>query len=145
MEKLLISSCLLGNFCKYDGGHNGLGPEILAALKARYELIPVCPETAGGLPTPRDPGERQGDRVISIRGADITAQYRKGAETAFGLCEKFGCKKALLKAKSPSCGRDLIYDGSFSGTLCPGHGTAAELLLQNKLSVFTEKEWEALL
>ena len=140
MEKLLVSACLMGFECKYCGGSNYMGDGKMAALKEKYVLIPVCPEFAGGLPTPRDPSERIGDKVISSKGRDVTENYRKGAETALKLCEKFGCKRALLKAKSPSCGRDVIYDGTFSGTLTQRHGTTAELLLDNNIEVFSEKE-----
>lgn len=140
MENLLISACLMGFECKYCGGSNYIGDEKLAALKEKYRLIPACPESAGGLPTPRDPSERIGDRVISNHGADVTENYRKGAETALWLCKKYGCKKALLKAKSPSCGRDVIYDGTFSGTLTQRHGVTAELLIENGIEVISEKE-----
>lgn len=145
METLLVSACLLGYACKYCGGSNFIGEEKLAALKKRYRLVSVCPESAGGLPTPRDPSERIGDKVISNHGADVTENYRKGAETALVLCRNYGCKKALLKAKSPSCGRDFIYDGTFSGTLTPRHGVTAELLLAGGIAVFSEKEVEELL
>ena len=140
MEKLLVSACLMGFECKYCGGSNFVGDEKLSKLQEKYELVPVCPEFAGGLPTPRDPSERIGDRVISSKGADVTENYAKGAEIALKLCQKFNCKKALLKAKSPSCGRDIIYDGTFSGTLTARHGVAAELLLENGIEVFSEKE-----
>ncbi len=140
MENLLISACLMGFECKYCGGSNYIGDEKLAALKEKYRLIPACPESAGGLPTPRDPSERIGDRVFSNHGADVTENYRKGAEAALFLCKKYGCKKALLKAKSPSCGRDVIYDGTFSGTLTQRHGVTAELLIENGVEVISEKE-----
>ena len=140
MEKLLISACLMGFECKYCGGSNYIGDEKMAALKEKYRLIPVCPESAGGLPTPRDPSERIGDKVISSKGRDVTENYRKGAETALKLCEKLDCKKALLKAKSPSCGRNIIYDGTFSGKLTERHGVTVELLLENGIEVFSEKE-----
>lgn len=140
MENLLISACLMGFECKYCGGSNYIGDEKLAALKEKYRLIPACPESAGGLPTPRDPSERIGDKVISNHGADVTENYRKGAEAALFLCKKYGCKKALLKAKSPSCGRDVIYDGTFSGILTQRHGVTAELLIENGVEVISEKE-----
>ena len=138
METLLISACLLGAKCKYSGGSNALPPETLAALKARYRLIPVCPEVAGGLPVPREPGERQGDRVVSISGRDVTEAYRRGAETALALARRFGCREALLKARSPSCGSGQIYDGSFSGRLIDGDGVAAALLRASDLDIFNE-------
>lgn len=138
METLLISACLLGAKCKYSGGSNALPPETLAALKARYHLIPVCPEVAGGLPVPREPGERQGDRVVSRSGRDVTEAYRRGAEAAQALARRFGCRKALLKARSPSCGSGQIYDGSFSGRLIDGDGVAAALLRASDLVVLNE-------
>ena len=138
METLLISACLLGAKCKYSGGSNALPPETLAALKARYHLIPVCPEVAGGLPVPREPGERQGDRVVSRSGRDVTEAYRLGAEAALALARRFGCRKALLKARSPSCGSGQIYDGSFSGRLIDGDGVAAALLRASDLVVLNE-------
>ena len=138
METLLISACLLGAKCKYSGGSNALPPETLAALKARYHLIPVCPEVAGGLPVPREPGERQGDRVVSRSGRDVTEAYRRGAEAALALARRFGCRKALLKARSPSCGSGQIYDGSFSGRLIDGDGVAAALLREAGLVIINE-------
>ena len=138
MESLLISACLLGANCKYSGGNNALPPEKLAALRERYHLIPVCPEVAGGLPVPREPSERQGDRVVSRSGRDVTAEYRRGAETALRLAARFGCRKALLKERSPSCGNGKIYDGSFTGHLIPGHGVTTEILMFQNLEVFGE-------
>ena len=144
MENLLISACLMGFECKYCGGSNYIGDEKLSKLKENYVLIPVCPESAGGLPTPRDPSERIGDKVMSSKGVDVTANYKKGADVALWLCKKYDCKKALLKAKSPSCGKDMIYDGTFSGALTQRHGVTTELLLQNNIEVFSEKELDKL-
>ena len=139
MEALLISACLLGANCKYSGGNNALPPETLAALRKTYRLIPVCPEVAGGLPVPREPSERQGARVVSRSGRDVTAEYRRGAETALRLAKRFDCRKALLKERSPSCGNGKIYDGgSFSGRLVPGNGVTAELLMVQKLEILGE-------
>lgn len=128
MKRLLVSACLLGTDCKYSGGNNALEPETLRALKEKWTLVPVCPETAGGLGVPREPSERRGERVVSCRGRDVTAAFSSGAETACQLCERFGCAAALLKEKSPSCGSGTIYDGSFSGTLTAGDGLTAERL-----------------
>ena len=138
MENLLISACLLGFECKYSGGSNKLSDERIAALKKEYRLIPVCPETAGGLPVPRDPSERLGDKVISSRGKDVTAEFTKGAETALYLAKRYGCRKALLKRNSPSCGGEFIYDGSFSGKIIPGQGVTAELLRLEGIEIFGE-------
>lgn len=145
MEKVLISACLLGFECKYCGGSNKLTERQLTALRERFRLIPVCPETAGGLPTPRDPSERLGDRVVSNQGRDVTAQYQKGAETALWLARRYDCKAALLKEKSPSCGSGQIYDGSFTGKLIPGDGVAAEELKKEGLIVFGESDTELLI
>ena len=131
--------------CKYCGGSNKLTERQLAALRERFRLIPVCPETAGGLPTPRDPSERLGDRVVSNQGRDVTAQYQKGAETALWLARRYDCKAALLKEKSPSCGSGQIYDGSFTGKLIPGDGVAAEELKKEGLIVFGESDTELLI
>ena len=145
MENVLISACLLGFECKYCGGSNKLTERQLAALGERFRLIPVCPETAGGLPTPRDPSERLGDKVVSNQGRDVTAQYQKGAETALWLARRYDCKAALLKEKSPSCGSGQIYDGSFTGKLIPGDGVAAEELKKEGLIVFGESDTDLLI
>ena len=136
MEKLLISACLTGENCKYNGGNNALPPEQLAALRARFELVPVCPEQLGGLSTPRVPSERRGERVVNREGADVTEAFRSGAEQALRIAEQAGCRHALLKSNSPSCGSGSIYDGSFSGRLTAGDGVAAELLKHSGIEVF---------
>ena len=145
MENVLIRACLLGFECKYCGGSNKLTERQLAALGERFRLIPVCPETAGGLPTPRDPSERLGDKVVSNQGRDVTAQYQKGAETALWLARRYDCKAALLKENSPSCGSGQIYDGSFTGKLIPGDGVAAEELKKEGLIVFGESDTDLLI
>lgn len=145
MENILISACLLGFECKYCGGSNKLTERQLAALRERFRLIPVCPETAGGLPTPRDPSEQLGDKVVSNQGRDVTEAYQKGAETALWLARRYGCKAALLKEKSPSCGSGQIYDGSFTGALVTGDGVAAEELKKEGLIVFGESDAELLI
>lgn len=140
MENLLVSACLMGYECKYCGGSNILPEGELCALRAKYRLIPVCPESAGGLSTPRDPSERLGDKVVSIRGRDVTEQYNKGAAAALYLVERYGCKAALLKARSPSCGKGLIYDGTFTGTLVPGDGVTTQRLQSSGITVYNEDE-----
>lgn len=135
---ILVSSCLLGAACKYSGKDN-LCRGLLAALQAGGHVpVPVCPEVYGGLPTPRPPAERRGDRVVTEDGADLTAQYRKGAETALLLAEAAGCRAAILKANSPSCGCGQIYDGSFCHRKVPGDGVTAELLRAHGLAVYDE-------
>lgn len=145
MRNLLISACLLGFECKYSGGSNALDGEKLEALKESFRLIPVCPESAGGLPTPRPPSERRDGKVINKLGQDVTEEYRKGAETALYLARRYGCTKALLKERSPSCGSGEIYDGSFTGTLIPGDGVAAEKLKLAGISVYGESKTEELI
>lgn len=136
METLLISACLMGYNCKYNGGNNALPPEVLSALRERYRLIPVCPEAAGGLPTPRVPSERRGGSVVTRDGRDVTAAFRRGAEIAGKLAERYGARLALLKSGSPSCGSGTVYDGSFTGTLTPGDGVTAEYLKNKNLTIF---------
>ena len=140
MKTLLISRCLLGDACRYDGKSKPLPAETLQALRARYELIPVCPEVLGGLPTPRTPSERQGSRVVMKTGADVTAEYRRGAETALRLAQEHQVCAAVLKERSPSCGKGEIYDGTFTGTLKEGNGVTAEVLLENGFAVYGESE-----
>ena len=140
MEKLLISACLIGKNCKYSGGSNALQEEQLRQLQLCYELIPVCPEQMGGLPTPRTPAERRGEQVINRDGRDVTAEFYAGAEQTLTITKDQKIRKALLKSRSPSCGRDRIYDGSFTGTLIRGNGVTAQTLIEQGISVYTEEE-----
>ena len=137
-EKLLISACLLGERCRYDGGGNFV-PEA-GELAARYELIPVCPEQLGGLPTPRAPSERVGERVLSRTGADVTEAFCQGAQRALAIARERGATLALLKERSPSCGCRAIYDGTFTGRVVPGQGVTAELLAANGLRLYSEEQ-----
>lgn len=133
---ILVSACLLGCACRYDGGSKPCAA--VRALAARHTLIPVCPEIYGGLPTPRTPCEIVGDRVLSKDGADRTDAYRRGASEALRLAGALGCRAALLKARSPACGSGEVYDGSFSGTLTAGDGVAAAALSAAGIAVFGE-------
>ena len=142
---LLISMCLLGEPCRYDGKSVPLDGTIIEKLKEKYTLVTVCPEQEGGLPTPRIPAERQGKNVVRRDGIDVTAEYRKGAEVALSLCRRFGISIALMKAKSPSCGAGRIYDGTFSGTLTDGDGVTVSLLSGNGIKIFTENDINSLL
>ena len=138
---LLISACLLGVSCRYDGKTKPLDEKILNKLKEKHHLIPICPEIMGGLPTPRIPAEIAKDRHVLRRdSADITSEYEKGAHEALRLAEFFGCTTAILKARSPSCGRDVIYDGTFSDTLTEGDGITAELFRKNGIRIIREDE-----
>lgn len=138
--KILVSACLLGCSCRYDG-KSKLDERVLA-LQSGHTLIPVCPEQLGGLPTPRLPAEIQGEKVTRKDGQDITAQYVKGAREALRLYTLLGCDCALLKARSPSCGKGCIYDGSFSGALTKGNGITAALFQEKGIRVLTEEETE---
>lgn len=140
---LLISACLLGENCKYSGGNNHC-PGV-DALRERYELLPVCPERDGGLPTPRPPAERKGDRVVNCQGQDVTCQYQLGAAIALETARRHGCTCALLKERSPSCGRGEIYDGTFTHTVVPGSGVTAQLLEEHGISVLGERDIQKLL
>ncbi len=146
MNPLLISACLLGVVCRYDGKTKPLPEETLNALKKHYHLIPICPEIFGGLPTPRMPSEIQKDRrVLRCDGADLTVEYQKGAREALRLAEMFDCGRALLKERSPSCGCGEIYDGTFSGIRIEGDGITSELLKKHGISIFGESEIRLLL
>ena len=140
---ILVSACLLGVNCRYNGERKKL--EGIERLMERAELIPVCPEILGGLPTPRPPAERVGDRVMNREGADVTEAYQRGAEETLRLAELFGEKVALLKECSPSCGMGKIYDGSFQGRIVDGSGVTAELLSSHGISVYGESRIDALL
>lgn len=142
-DTILISACLLGLRCRYDGQSKPI-PQI-DALAERYHLIPVCPEQLGGLPTPRTPAERAGNRVMTRDGRDVTDAYRNGAEQVLRLADQFGCRIAILKERSPSCGSGTIYDGTFSGSFRAGDGVTAELLRENGIRVYGESEIKALL
>ena len=136
-EKILVSSCLLGLNCRFDG-ENNYSKEIDEFLND-YEVIPVCPEIMGGLPTPRIGAERVGDKVFTKDGRDVTAQYKKGAEEVLFLAKKYNIKKALFKLRSPSCGSNKIYDGTFTNTVTDGNGVTAELLKENGIEIITIK------
>ena len=138
MATILVSACLIGCPCRYDGKTCTDGRVL--ALRDRHTLVPVCPEQLGGLPTPRNPSERINGGVFMNNGQDVTEAYVKGAETALLIARTLDIKTAILKAKSPSCGKGLIYDGTFTGNKIPGDGVTAELLLQNGIRVYTEAE-----
>ena len=136
--RLLVSACLLGLCCRYDGGSKPC--QAVIDLRDQHQLIPVCPEQLGGLPTPRPPAEIQPDsRVVNRQGQDVTDAYRKGAEEALRLFRTLRCDAALLKARSPSCGCAQVYDGAFTGTLIPGQGIAAKCLMDEGIPVWSEE------
>ncbi len=140
MEPLLVSACLLGSRCKYDGGSNRLPEGVIEALRYRFRIIPVCPEVAGGLPVPREPAERRSDGVFTKTGKNVTSAFETGADHAVKLAEEASCTKALLKHRSPSCGNCAVYDGTFTSTVIPGRGVAAEKLILRGVHVYNENE-----
>lgn len=135
---ILVSACLLGTPCRYDG--QSKPNAAVQALSDRHTLIPVCPEVLGGLPTPRTPSERQGERTVTRDGRDVTAQYTAGARAVLAIARKYGCRYAILKERSPACGNGRIYDGTFTGTLTDGQGVAAAILTENGITVLGESQ-----
>lgn len=139
MEKIIVSACLIGEACRYDGKSKPC--EKVLRLAEKYELIPVCPEVFGGLSTPRPPSEMQKDgRFINSEGEDVTANYRRGAEKTLAIAKENGCRLAVLKEKSPSCGVHSRYDGSFTRTLINDSGITASLLRENGITVLSEED-----
>ena len=138
-EKILISACLIGLNCKYDGGNNENSK--LVELMKEKDLVPICPEQLGGLKTPRASAERKQEKVITKEGVDVTKEYQKGAEEVLNLAKKLNIKKAILKSRSPSCGIDEIYDGTFSHTLTKKDGVTAELLKKNGIEVISSDRY----
>lgn len=137
---IVVSSCLAGVACRYDGQDN-LIPSI-KKLVDQKKAIAVCPEVLGGLSIPRSPCERRHDKIISNQGVDCTSAYLDGAKKALACAKQHHCTFAILKSKSPSCGKDWIYDGTFTRQLCEGNGLTAELFLQEKICVINEMEWK---
>jgi uncharacterized protein YbbK (DUF523 family) len=146
---IIVSACLCGINCKYDGGNN-LDERVLKLLK-EGKAIPVCPEQLGGQQTPRAPHEIVNGsgidvlagkaRVLGPKGDDdVTSEFLKGAYETLKIAEAVSADIAILKARSPSCGTFHIYDGTFSGTKRPGNGVTAELLLSKGMKVFTEED-----
>ena len=134
----LVSACLLGAPCRYDGESRPMG-EGIRALFEGHLLIPICPEVMGGLPTPRTPAERVGDRVLARDGRDVSDAYRRGAEEVLRLVRLYRADGVILRDRSPSCGTDGIYDGTFSGNLTSGMGVTAELLTGAGVPIFNER------
>ena len=137
MEKVPVSRCLAGFNCRYDGGNN-LVPEIKQLFDSGL-AVTACPEQLGGLPTPRIPSERVGSRVVNREGTDVTAEFKAGAEAALRIALENGCRTAILKSRSPSCGKGCIYNGQFTGELVPGNGVTTDLLLHHGIEVLTEE------
>ena len=141
-KPLLISACLIGAPCRFDGKSK---PCVnISELAEKYNLIPICPEIYGGLPTPRVPSERCGERVVMADGTDVTENFKRGALVSVNFAGELGAGAALLKERSPSCGHGEIYDGSFTRTLRDGDGVAAEALIGFGVKVYGESEIEKL-
>lgn len=138
MKKILVSACLYGNKCRYKG--DDCFNEKLAELGKNAVLIPVCPEQLGGLSTPRNPAERVGDKIISSEGVDVTEEYTRGADFAVEIAKANAVDYCVLKANSPSCGKGVIYDGTFTGGKVKGNGLTTEKLLSAGFTVLTENE-----
>lgn len=137
---ILVSTCLLGVDCRYDGKNNYF--PLLEKIREEHHLIPVCPESYGGLPVPRDPAEIIDGRVVSRSGKDVTEEFHRGADAMMALAKYYNCDLAILKERSPSCGSGRIYDGTFTKTLVPGDGIFASLLKEAGIPVIGESEIE---
>ncbi len=142
---ILISACLLSVYCRYDGCVKQYEAVQPLLYHEKIHLIPICPEQAGGLATPRKPAERQREKVVTCDGQDVTQAYQKGAEQALYLAKLFHCSYAVLKEKSPSCGSGVVYDGTFTRTLRPGDGVTAALLRRHGVTVIGESGIASLL
>ena len=156
MDRILVSACLLGRPVRYDGRAKTLkGSKVLRQWQCEGRIVPLCPEVAAGLPTPRPPAEIEAGKeanavlrgVARIRadsGGDVTAPFRRGAEIALETARANNCRFALLTDGSPSCGSSFIYSGAFDGVTRPGQGVVAALLSQNGIAVFSEDRLDAL-
>lgn len=153
MQKILVSACLMGQPVRYNGEHKRSASEVLRRWMADGRVIPVCPEVAGGLTVPRPPAEILGGaggaavlarraRVIDPAGNDLTAAFISGAGHALEQVRANGIRIAVLKAGSPSCGNEFIYDGTFSATRVPGQGVTAALLAGAGVRVFNERQFD---
>jgi uncharacterized protein YbbK (DUF523 family) len=147
MQKILVSRCLLGHRVRYDGGASGPFDQLQQWI-AEGRVVALCPEVAGGLPTPRAAAEIPGGqgaqvldghaRVITTEGEDVSAEFLSGAQQALALVQQHAIRIAVLKANSPSCGNLLTYDGTFSGVKVSGEGVTAALLTRHGVQVFSE-------
>jgi uncharacterized protein YbbK (DUF523 family) len=134
-----VSACLVGDRCNHRGEAN-TNDDVLA-LRATHHVVSICPERAGGLPTPRAEAQRQADGTVrTVDGQDVTAFYERGADEAVRLARSVGATRAVLKARSPSCGCHEIYDGTFTRTRVPGEGVTAAALRAAGLDVMSEED-----
>ncbi|MBR3719445.1 MAG: DUF523 domain-containing protein [Firmicutes bacterium] len=142
-KKILISNCLLGIPCRYDGSCKKI--DCLDALEDRYNLIGVCPEELGGLETPREPAEIFLGRVLTKSGRDVTYEYDYGADVVLSIAKGHAITRAILQDRSPSCGCGVIHNGKFDGGLVEGDGVTTKLLKANGIEVIPASEAEKLL
>lgn len=151
MSKILVSACLIGQKVRFDAKDSLQSHEVLHQWLKEGRVVPICPEMAGGLPTPRPPSEiepgktaehvlKMQGKVKTIQGEDVSAEYIRGAEKAVALANKHGIKVAIMKARSPSCGSKQVYDGTHSRQLIDGMGVTSKLLTENGITVFDETE-----
>ena len=138
--RILISACLAGEACKYNGGHNRAEEILSLCQKHHWEYTAVCPEVLGGLPVPRKRSEIRDGRVVDEEGTDVTEAFGQGAEKALELGLKFGFDVAILQPRSPSCGCREIYDGTFTGRKIPGKGVFASMLKEKGYPVYDADE-----
>lgn len=150
--KILISSCLLGENVRYDGLNSDImrndkltfsQKEAFRKMLKNHEIFPFCPEVSSGLTVPREPVEitcLKPLKLVTKDKTDKTSYFINGAKNCLDLCKKEGIKVALLKTKSPSCGNEKIYDGTFSNILINGVGITAQMLLHNGIKVFNETQ-----
>ena len=140
MGKIVVSACLLGENCKYNGGNNR-SETVLRYVRGR-EVIAVCPEMLGGLPAPRDPAEIVSGEVQNARGESLDAPFRAGARRALAQIDGEDIELAILQPRSPSCGGRQIYDGTFSHRLIPGQGVFAQLLAERGIRIVEPENLE---
>lgn len=143
MRKVFVSACITGIHCRYDG--SAVWAEVLDTIEDEVCLIPVCPEVYGGMPTPRNSGERLGEKVIDSHGADVTDYYTRGAEDLIRLAKRLGVTAAILKERSPSCGCGVIYDGTFTSKKIKGNGVFAQLLKDAGIHIFSETDLDGIM
>ncbi|OHS93693.1 hypothetical protein TRFO_40057 [Tritrichomonas foetus] len=143
MENILVSSCLIGAPCRYDG--TGCLTDKLQILMKHFNLVSACAECMGGLPTPRTPSERVGNKILAKDGKDVTLEFHRGADRVVEFAKSTKCKFAILKEKSPSCGTQKVYDGSFTGKVVPGQGVLAEKLRANGIECYSDEQIDEVL
>lgn len=143
MKNILVSNCILGNNCKYNGKNN-YNP-LIEKLKEKYKIIPICPEVMGGLSIPRKPSEIRNNKVFDIDGNDVTSYFNHGKDLVLDIISKNDIEFVVLKDGSPSCGSKFIYDGTFTKTKISGMGITARIINELGIKIYTENEINELL